>query len=265
MASRKREKEARRQERVQAEQEAEAEARRRRLFAALAAAALAAAIVVAVLVVVSQSGDDDGGGQGGDLEGAGLVEAEFADVPQRGTVAGEPDSEVTIVEYGDLQCPACAQFSETVIPDVINDLVRPGEAAIEFRNFTIIGPDSEVAARAALAASEQDRYWQFVELFYRNQGLENGGYISDEFLRDVAAGAGVPDLDAWEQAREDPKWDERLGETQRLAQQAGFNSTPSILVEGPGGSEPLGSIGSVEEIAAAVERALSLPGGRRAR
>jgi protein-disulfide isomerase len=209
--------------------------------------------VVVALIVISQSGDDDGGA-GGDLEGAGLIEAEFTDISQRGTVAGERASEVTIAEFGDLQCPACAQFSETVIPDVIYDLVRPGDAAIEFRNFTIIGPDSEVAARAALAASEQGRYWQFVELFYRNQGPENGGYITDEFLRDVAAGAGVPDLEAWEQAREDPKWDERLAETQRLAQQAGFNSTPSILVEGPGGSEPLGSVGSVAEIAAAVER-----------
>ncbi len=254
MASRKQEKEQRKQERLEAESRAAAEHRRQRLFAGLGVAALAAVIIVVALVVISQSDDDQGGADGGDLAGTAQIEAEFADLPQRGTVAGDRGSGVKIVEFGDLQCPACAGFSESVTPEVIEQVVRPGDASIEFRNFVIIGPDSDVAAKAALAASEQDRYWQFVDLFYRNQGPENGGYVTDEFLRDVAAGAGVPDLDAWEEARNDPKWDARLAETQQQAQEFGFNSTPSILVQGPGGTEALGSVGSADEIAAAVKR-----------
>ncbi len=51
--------------------------------------------------------------------------------------------------------------------------------------------------QAALAAAEQDRYWNFIELFYANQGTENSGYVTDDFLTAVAEGAGVDDLDRW--------------------------------------------------------------------
>ncbi len=252
MASRKEEKQARREERLQAEQAAEAEGRRKKMFAGIGAAALAAVVVVVALVGISQSGSDDE--TSGDVSQSALVEEELAGVPQRGTVLGGPKVKVRIVEFGDLQCPACAQFSESQIPELIDGTVKAGEATLEFRNFTIIGPDSVVAAKAALAASEQDRYWQFVELFYRNQGPENGGYVTDEFLTDIARGAGVEDLDAWNEARQDPKWEATLAKTQQDAAALGFQGTPSVLVEGPGGSEPLGSFPSLDQIQEAIAR-----------
>lgn len=252
MASRVQKKEQRKQERLEAEQTAAADERRKKLIAGVGAAALAAVIVVVALIVVSQS-DDDGGGDG-ELTGVAEVEAELGGLDQAGTVLGDRKAEVTVVEFGDLQCPACAGFSEQVVPEVIEQAVRPGDAKIEFRNFVILGPDSDTAARAALAASEQDRYWEFVELFYRNQGVEGSGYVTDEFLTDIARGAGVPDLDAWEADRGDPRWDEMIAETEQDAVAVGFTGTPSVLVEGPGGSEALGTPGSVEEILAAIER-----------
>lgn len=249
MASRKQEKEQRKQQRLEAERTAEAEDRRRKLFAGLGAAALAAAVVVVALVVLSTSGTEDSGGE---VAGSAEVESELAGLPQRGALLGERDSQVRVVEFGDLQCPACAEFSAGVIGEVIEGPIRDGEARLEFRNFTIIGPDSEVAARAALAAGEQDHLWQFVELFYRNQGVENDGYVTDEFLTEIARGAGVPDLEAWERDRSDPRWDEQLAETQQLAVDAGIQATPSVIVEGPGGSENLGSFPSAEQIGAAI-------------
>ena len=53
------------------------------------------------------------------------------------------------------------------------------------------------AGAAALAAGEQGRGWNFVELFYRNQGVENSGYVTDEFLTAIARGAGVADIAQW--------------------------------------------------------------------
>ena len=258
MASRKQEKEARRQERLQAEQSAAAEQRRKKLFTGIGAAALAAVVVVVVLIVVSQSGSDDTAAGGGDVAGAAEVEAELAGVPQSGTVLGDAEAKVSVVEFGDLQCPACKQFSEVITPELVDGVVKNGDANLEFLNFTIIGPDSTVAAKAALAASEQDRYWEYVELFYRNQGRENDGYAADDaFLTDIARGAGVPDLAAWEESRNDPKWDDRLAETQQRAASLGFQSTPSILIVGPDGEEiPLGSVGSVGDIEDAITQAL---------
>jgi protein-disulfide isomerase len=250
MASRKEEKEARRQERLQAEQAAAEEARRKKLFAGIGAAALAAVVVVVALVLVSQSGDD---GADGDLAGVDEVEAELSGIPQSGTVVGDPDAEVRIVEFGDLQCPACRDFSETVIPELLDGPVEAGDADLEFRQFAILGPDSVVAAKAALAASEQNRYWQFVELFYRNQGAEGSGYVTDDFLTDIARGAGVEDIEAWNDARENPRWDRHIAETESEAIELGLTGTPSIAVEGPGGTESLGSFPTAEQIEAAIE------------
>jgi protein-disulfide isomerase len=251
MASRKEEKENLRRQREEAERSEQAAARRQKLFAGIGIAVLAAVAVVVGLVIASQSGDDDGGGNG--AAGADAVQSELAGVPQKGTVLGKAGTDVRIVEFGDLQCPACAQFSESVIPDLIDGPVKSGDAQLEFQHFVIIGPDSDIAARAALAASEQDRYWEFIELFYRNQGVENGGYVTEEFLTDIATGAGVEDLDAWNASREDPKWERAIADTQSEAATLGLSGTPSIVVEGPGGTEVLGTPGSAGEIEAAID------------
>ncbi len=254
MASRNDQKQERKVERLEAEQRGAAEARRKKLFAGVGAAALAALVAVVALIAISQSGGEGAAG-GGDVAGVDAVNSELAGIDQEGTVLGETGAEVRVVEFGDLQCPACAAYSESVIPELISGPVSAGDAQLEFRNFNIIGPDSDTAAKAALAASEQDRYWQFVEIFYRNQGAEESGYIDGEFLTDIAVAAGVEDLDAWNESRADPKWDATLAEAQQQAAEAGFNSTPSVLVEGPGGTEALGTPGSAAEIEEAITRA----------
>jgi len=236
MASRKEQKEQLRAERLERESAEEAKRRRQRLVQYGSAAAFLAICVVAVLIVVSQTG----GGSGGDtnLEGVAQVQAQLRGIPQHGTVLGDPKTNVTVVEFGDLQCPVCQAFSTQIAPSLITDLVRKGTANYEFRQFTIIGPESTPAAKAALAAGEQGRYWNFIETFYRNQGTENSGYVTDDFLTAIAEAAGVPDIGKWNTDRQSSKWDAVLSRTQAQAQAFGFTGTPSILVEGPGGKKP---------------------------
>ena len=92
--------------------------------------------------------------------------------------------------------------------------MRKGTAKYEFRQYTIIGPESTPAAKAALAASEQNRYWNYIELFYRNQGTENSGYVTDDFLRVDRQGRRRPDIEKWNQDRESSKWDAVLTKVQ---------------------------------------------------
>lgn len=242
MASRKEQKEQLRAERLRRESEEQAQARRRRLVQYGAGAGLLAVIIVVVAIVVSQSGSSgSGAGAGGDVVDASLVSKQLQGIPQSDTVLGDPKAKVTVVEYGDLQCPICKAFSFQVAPDLISQVVRKGTADYEFRQFTILGPDSVTAAKAALAAGEQGRYWNFVELFYRNQGEENTGYVTDSFLTSIAKAAGVPDISKWNSDRQSSKWSAELSKIQGDAQALGFNATPSFLVEGPGGRKVLGS------------------------
>ena len=250
MASRREQKERLRTERLEREATAEAAARRKRLLQYGALAALLAAVVVAALIIASQnnSGEATGAGAGGDVADASLIANQLKGIPQQDTVLGNPKTKVSVIEYGDLQCPVCKAFSFQVAPDIISDIVRKGTATYEFRQWPIIGPQSATAAKAALAAGEQGRYWNFVELFYRNQGEENSGYVTDDFLESIARGAGVPDIDKWNSDRSSSKWNSILKGDDRKAKSLGFTGTPSLLVEGPGGRKTFATIPSASQI-----------------
>jgi protein-disulfide isomerase len=214
---------------------------RQRLRQIASGAAFLAVCAVAVLIVVSMAG----GGSGGDtdLEDVALVRDQLRGIPEHGTVLGDPEAKVRVIEYGDLQCPICREFSIQTTPDIIDRLVRPETASYELRQWTVIGPppheQSVAAAKAALAAAEQGRYWNYVELFYRNQGGEESGYVTDAFLTAIARGAGVADIPKWDRDRDAPRLDDVLARTATEAKDLGFAGTPAILVEGPGGQRTL--------------------------
>ena len=253
MASRKDEKEQRRQERLEAEQAESSQAARQRMFAIIGGVALVAVVVVVALIVISQSGGG-GGGNANDITTNSTVDL-VDGLDQNGTVLGDPNAKAKIVEFGDLQCPACKAFSDKSIPELLSGPVTAGDAQIEFKNFIIIGPQSVDAAKAALAASEQGRYWQFIETFYANQGTENSGYVTDEFLTNVAKAAGVKDIDAWNTSRNSDKWTKQLQDIQKEASEKGFSSTPSLLVEGPGGTQVVGAAPSTGQVEDAIQKA----------
>jgi protein-disulfide isomerase len=259
MASRKEQKEKLRAERLAREASEQAQARRRRLVQYGAGAGLLAVIVVVAAIVISQSGSGgSGAGAGGDVADASLVSKQLQGIPQNDTVLGDPKAKVSVIEYGDLQCPVCQQFSVQVAPEIISNLVRKGTADYEFRQWTIIGlaphQQSTAAAKAALAAGQQNRYWNFIELFYRNQGQEESGYVTDSFLTSIAKAAGVKDIAKWNTDRSSSKWDSILSRDDQQAKGFGFTGTPSILVQGPGGRKTFtATIPSASQIEAAVK------------
>jgi protein-disulfide isomerase len=251
----KREREKRREERVQSETEAQGQERHKRLLQLIGVVTLLALLVVAVVIVISQNQSGGSGGGDTNLEDVSLVERQLRGIPQHETILGEPSAKVTLIEFGDLQCPVCKAYSEEVIPQIVAGPVRDGKAKIEFRNFTIISAQSVPAGAAAIAAGQQNRAWNYIELFYRNQGEEGSGYVTDAFMTSIARGAGVPDLGGWNEAR---KSKPVLAEVSRTTRQASegfeFSGTPSFAVKGPGGTESLGTPGSAEAIEAAIRK-----------
>ncbi|MEX2613879.1 MAG: thioredoxin domain-containing protein [Gaiellaceae bacterium] len=177
---------------------------------------------------------------------------DFAGIPQDGTVLGSPKANVTLIEYADLQCPACRNYSEAVLPTVVADYVRPGKLNAEFRGVAFIGPDSEKALRLVYAAGMQNRLWQLQEALYRNQGGENSGWLTDELVRELAS--GIPGLDVG-RLFADADTPEVAGMIEEVAGQADaaeVPGTPSLFIQ-IGDEEPymleLG-IGSAELFAA---------------
>lgn len=229
------------------------------LWLSAGALVLAAAVVV-VLVFVSRGGGDDGGSTGTGtgtsatrLVGVTEVLAELEGVDQEGDRLGSATAPVTISEFADLQCPACAQAARDLVPRVVDDLVRPGTAALRFRNFAFLGPDSAGGALGAAAAAEQSRVWPFVEILFRNQGAENSGWLTDGLQREVAE--AVPGLDGgeWALARDGQAATEAVEASFEEGRRAGVTSTPTFVVTGPRGTRLVSGAVAYDQIEAAVE------------
>lgn len=233
---------AARAQREQAEREAQAAERRRtRLLQLGGVLALAAAVVVAVVLLTG--GGDDASTTAGQppaadqpVNGRAEIAEQLRGIPQDGITLGNPDAPITVVEFVDLQCPVCAQFSNEVMPSLVRDYVRPGDVRLELRTLSFLGEDSVRMAKLAHAAAEQDRLFQLTELLYANQGAENSGYATDDYLRRIAGAVGGLDVEQAMRDRDAPGAEQALADADRLASIEGVQGTPSFLV-GPTGGE----------------------------
>ncbi len=159
----------------------------RNLLIALAGAAVVVIALVAGTIVLT-GGDDTS------TTSTGTETSLISGIPQAGTVLGSPDANVTLLQYEDIQCPVCKSYTDDVFPTLVDEYVKPGQVKIDFRGLSFLGDDSVKALRVALAARNQNKLWDVVEAFYRNQGQENSGWVSDDKVDEILA--EVPGLDA---------------------------------------------------------------------
>jgi len=207
---------------------------RRTQLLKLGAAAVFLAIVGVVVLIVVNGNSSSEQPEASNLQEEAAVEKLLAGIPQEGLTLGDPKAPVELIEFGDLQCPFCKQYSEELLPPVIEGQVQQGQAKITFRNFVILGEESNAAGQAALAAGEQGAGWNYIELFYRNQGTEKTGYVTDEFMEAVAKGAGVKNLKQWNEERNSKRLKEEVEETTNEAlNKFQFGGTPSFAIKGP--------------------------------
>jgi hypothetical protein len=163
MSSRSESKKAAREARLAAEREEASQRGRQRIWALVGGAVLLAAIVVVALIVISSGGSDDGGSESGDV-------AVFDGIPQKGNVLGDPGAPVTMVEFADLQCPFCKEYTANVLPDLVEKYVKTGDVKMELNLLTFIGSDSQTLAASAFAAGKQGLMWQWADVAYARQG-----------------------------------------------------------------------------------------------
>ncbi|MGB2710037.1 MAG: thioredoxin domain-containing protein, partial [Conexibacter sp.] len=233
---------------------------RRRLWQLGGALGLAAAIVVVLVLAFGGGGDDKKTLKAGEtIPGQIESNARFAGIPQDGVTLGDPDAPVTLVEFADLQWPFCRDYTTNVMPTLVADYVKTGKLKMVFRNVAFIGTDSTRAAQMAAAAGLQNKLWEYIDIFYSNQGAENSGYVTDAFLTKVGHGVDGLDVDKAMNDRGVADVQDQLNKAQTDWQANGFTGTPSFLLGPTGGTlRPL-KIQSLDASAftAPIDKALS--------
>ncbi len=233
MSSREEQKAAARQARLDREEAEAARGRRTRRLRILAAVAALAFVAVVAAIVVSGSSEPDAG-DGGPVAGTAEVRALLAGIPQDGTVLGRRDAPATVVELVDPQCPFCADAATRALPPVIMREVRRGELRLDLQTLTFLGPDSVRLGVLFAGAALQDRLWQVAELAFRNQGRENSGYATDDYLRRVGRAAGV-DVDRALREGASARGRAILARARRLADRYRVEATPTFVAGRTGG------------------------------
>ena len=134
-------------------------------------------------------------------------------------VAGNPEGDVTVVEFFDYRCPYCKRAA----PDLERLVEQDPGVRVVYKEWPILGPESVFAARAALAAREQDQYLPFHEQVME---LEE---VTEDSVMAVAEDLGL-DLERLRQDMAAPEVDAHIQQTTRLAQAIGISGTPAFVI-----------------------------------
>ena len=137
-------------------------------------------------------------------------------------VSGNPEGDVTVVEFFDYRCGYCKR----VLPTMVELLETDANVRIVWKEFPILGPVSRFAARASMAAGRQGKYR---ELHVGLMALP--GKLTEETVFRIAGETGL-DTERLRRDMKDPAIERYLQETRILAEEIGIRGTPSFVIGG---------------------------------
>ncbi|MGI0010288.1 MAG: DsbA family protein [Nitrosopumilaceae archaeon] len=92
------------------------------------------------------------------------------DISTASPAEGSLDTDVTIIEFGDYQCPKCDQWFKNEKPSVTSTFINTNKVKLYFIDFAFLGEDSIKAAEATYCSDDQGKYWDYHAALYNNQG-----------------------------------------------------------------------------------------------
>jgi protein-disulfide isomerase len=220
----------------------------------------AVAVVVVAIAISSGGGGTTKASPAAFKSNATTVASQLAGIPQSGTTLGSATAPVTVTEFGDLQCPICRDFALGAEQQLISNEVRNGKVKLVYRSLetaTGNGPNPSIfptQQAAALAAGQQQRQWQYILLFYHQQGTEDTNYVNTAFLDGIARQIAGLSFAKWSTDRQSSSLTNEVASDQQLAASKGFSSTPSLTIQGPKGSaQPIVGDASYSSIQQAIK------------
>lgn len=207
-----------------------------------------AAIIVAGLIVAGaviyafapnkgvESGNTADGGLS-DTNVGGSVSQNLADDDP---ILGNASAPVTLVEFGDFQCPFCKKFHEEARKEILDTYVETGKVKIVYRDFPLenIHPAARPAAEAAECADEQGKFWPYHDALYTRQDeLAKGTMDYVALAKELGMNRA-----AFEKCVKDRKYKDEVTKDYEDGVKAGVDGTPALFINGkkvtPAGAQP---------------------------
>jgi protein-disulfide isomerase len=166
-------------------------------------------------------------------------------------VKGDADAPITIVEFGDFQCPFCGRV-QPLLRDVLAKY--QGKVKLAYRDFPLsqIHAHAEMAAEASRCALAQGKFWEMHDRMFADQAA-----LDEAALTKTAAGLGM-DQNSFESCLKSNKYKAVVQQDAQAGSEAGVNATPTFFING----ESLSGAQSAADFTHIIERQLSALGMR---
>jgi protein-disulfide isomerase len=191
---------------------------------AVVGAVIVAAVVVGVLVQRSRSG----------TEQAKVTHPTSAVGPNGGVLVGDANAPVTITEYGDFQCPVCAELHQRWEP-TLERLMQQGKVKFELVGLAYLDrgtTESLRSAAAATCAADAGKFLEYYNALYNGQsGTENSGFLTNAQLLSFGRSAGITDP-AFARCVSSGRYIGWVTKNTDAASRRGVTGTPTVLVNG---------------------------------
>ncbi|HZT93940.1 MAG TPA: thioredoxin domain-containing protein [Gaiellaceae bacterium] len=240
-----------------------------------------AAIAVVLAVVMSSNGSGGGSGivKNSDIAGLpstgsanssvalpGAAEANslFKGIPQHGLTVGKPNAPVTMVIFIDVQCPFCKDYETTKLPTIVQKYVRTGKVQLQMKPWAFLGgagSQSFSGRLGLIAASFQNKAFEYAKVLYDNQAQEESGWLNGKMMAAIAASVTGLDLSRWQADTNSSAPKSIASQVDKLATTDKVAGTPTVLVGHRGGKltsvAPPAQEPDLQETETAINRALS--------
>jgi protein-disulfide isomerase len=196
-------------------------------------------VIFAVIAVIAINSRDDDSGSTGSVATVVAGRPMPEGIQQNGTVLGDPNAPLLIVEYGDYQCPFCKKFSDDDMPTLIQEYVATGKARLEYRQYPIVGSsagnydqsgESFTAAEGAYCAADQNLFWQMHDALYTNSVGEFKGSFTPDRVKRIAGTITGMDTTAFGTCLDSGAKVQTVLDSAAQASSSGINSTPTFVV-----------------------------------
>lgn len=162
-------------------------------------------------------------------------------------VVGNPNGDVTLVEFMDYQCAHCKEMNS-----IVNDLLRSdSNLRVVFKELPIFGPTSQYAAKIALAAKKQGKFMEIHDAFMKDQNP----LTKDEVLK-IAKGLGL-NVEQLDKDATSAEFDQQIKDNYKLANELALMGTPAFVISNRNGKNSIFIPGatSKENMRDAIEQA----------
>lgn len=180
-----------------------------------------AAIVIAIAVIYSINGPS-AGNKKGNSEIAAL--GTLPEVSLTDFILGDKNAPVTMIEYGDFQCPFCGRFFKETESTLREKYIKTGKIKFIYRDFAFLGPESTWAANAARCAGEQGKFWEYHDRLFGNQQALDVNNLK-KYANELKLDSGK-----FDKCLDDGKYRDEVNKDLADGSQAGIDGTPGFII-----------------------------------